>query len=155
MDLQFEEVEVLLARKEQESEGTMTIDLARPLIGRTRLRQIRNVAYSTAGNAVSAVSTGVKGASFDEKKHNRTSGGQFAQKLNPSELIAAKRRIEGLLTNLRTGQTVKLPGNVGWVKRTPGGYFVQGNGGFVASVRTLSEAITAAASLIAKKGFDK
>src|SRR4029079_541834 len=103
----------------------------------------------------SAVSTGVKGASYDERKHSRTSGGQFANKLDPSELIAAKRQIEGNMANLQVGQSYNLPGKVGWVKRTPGGYFVQGNGGFTASVRTLSEAIGAAASLLAKKGFDK
>ena len=130
-----------------------TVDLA--YTGRSRLRQIRNIAYSTFGNAQSSGTSGIKGASFNEDKHNRTSGGQFANKLNPSELIAAKRQIEGGITNLRVGDTFTLPGKVGWVKRTAGGYFVQGNGGFVASVRTLSEAVTAAASLIAKKGFDK
>lgn len=119
------------------------------------LKQTRRIAYSTYGNSVSAKGTGVKGASYDENKHSRTSGGQFADKLNPSELIAAKRQIEGNITNLRVGDTFNLPGKVGWVKRTTGGYFIQGNGGFTASVRTLSEAITAAASLLTKKGFDK
>jgi len=129
-------------------EGEVIVDLG-------LLVQKRNVPYSTYGNSTSAVSTGVKGASFNESKHSRTSSGQFANKLNPSELIAAKRQIEGGLANLRVGQTFTLPGKVGWVKRTAGGYFVQGNGGFVAPVRTLSEAISAAASLLAKKGFDK
>jgi len=119
------------------------------------LVQKRRTPYSTFGNSTSAVSTGVKGASYDERKHSRTSGGQFANKLDPSELIAAKRQIEGNMANLQVGQSYNLPGKVGWVKRTPGGYFVQGNGGFTASVRTLSEAIGAAASLLAKKGFDK
>jgi hypothetical protein len=119
------------------------------------LKQTRRTVYSTYGNSVSGEGTGVKGASFDEKKHSRTSGGQFANKLNPSELIAAKRRIEGNLANLQVGESFNLPGKVGWVKRTTGGYFVQGNGGFTASVRTLSEAISAAASLLVKKGFDK
>lgn len=119
------------------------------------LKQVRRTAYSTFGNAVSAKGTGVKGASYDEKKHSRTSGGQFADKLNPSELIAARRQIEGNITNLQVGKSFNLPGKVGWVKRTTGGYFIQGNGGFTASVRTLSEAITAAASLLAKKGFSK
>lgn len=118
------------------------------------LIQRRGLRYSTFGNSTSSRTSGVKGASFDENKHSRTSSGQFANKLNPSELIAARRQIEGALSRLRPGQTFKLPNQVGWVKRTAGGYFVQGNGGFVASVRTLSEAIVAAASLLAKKGFD-
>ena len=119
------------------------------------LVQRRRLTYSTYGNTTSARSTGVKGASFDESKHNRTSGGQFGEKITPGELIAARRQIEGKLTNLRVGQVYKLPNDVGWVKRTPGGYFIQGNGGFTASVRTLSEAIVASASLLVKKGFDK
>lgn len=126
--------------------GLKVIDLA-------ILKQKRGTKYSTFGNSTSAVSTGVKGASYDESKHSRTYGGKFAEKLNPSELIAAKRRIEGNLANLQPGQTLKLPGDVGWVKRTAGGYFVQGNGGFTASVRTLSEAIVASATLLVKKGF--
>lgn len=117
------------------------------------LIQSRKVKYSTYGNSTSARGTGVKGASYDEAKHSRTSGGQFANKLSPGELIAARRRIEGNMANLRPGQTLKLPGDVGWVKRTAGGYFIQGNGGFTASVRTLSEAISAAASLLVKKGL--
>jgi hypothetical protein len=117
------------------------------------LTQKRGTVYSTKGNAASAISTGVKGASYDEAKHPRASGGKFGAKLNPSDLIAARRRIEGNLANLQPGQTLKLPGDVGWVKRTAGGYFVQGNGGFTASVRTLSEAIVASATLLAKKGF--
>lgn len=119
------------------------------------LKQTRRTLYSTYGNSVSAKGTGVKGASYDENKHSRTSSGQFADKPNPSELIAAKRQIEGNITNLQVGASFSLPGKVGWVKRTTGGYFIQGNGGFTASVRTLSEAITAAASLLTKKGFDK
>jgi hypothetical protein len=117
------------------------------------LRQMRGTVYSTFGNSTSAVSTGVKGASYDESKHVRTTGGQFGNKLDPSELIAAKRRIVGNITNLRVGESYNLPDRVGWVKRTPGGYFIQGNGGFTASVRTLSEAISAAAALMTKKGL--
>jgi hypothetical protein len=117
------------------------------------LQQKRGTKYSTLGNAPSAINTGVKGASYDEAKHPRASGGKFGQKLNPSDLIAARRRIEGNLANLQVGQTFKLPGDVGWVKRDAVGYFVQGNGGFTASVRTLSEAIVASATLLAKKGF--
>lgn len=117
------------------------------------LVQTRKTKYSTFGNSTSARGTGVKGASYDEEKHSRTTGGQFADKLDPSELIDAKRRIAGSITNLQVGANYALPGKVGWVKRTLGGYFIQGNGGFTASVRTLSDAISAAASLLAKKGF--
>lgn len=117
------------------------------------LIQRRSTKYSTFGNSTSSVTSGVRGAAFSEAKHARTSGGQFANKLDPSELIAAKRRIEGNIANLQVGDSYNLPGKVGWVKRTPGGFFVQGNGGFTASVRTLSEAIVAAASLLAKKGL--
>lgn len=116
------------------------------------LKQSRKTKYSTYGNAASAISTGVKGASFDEAKHVRTTGGQFGQKLDPSEVIAAKRRIEGNITNLQVGESYTLPDKVGWVKRTTGGYFVQGNGGFTASVRTLSEAVQAAAALLVRGG---
>src|SRR5690349_20814371 len=128
-------------------EETLVYDLA-------YLQQRRETVFSTYGNSTSARGTGVKGASYDEAKHSRTSGGQFAQKLSPGDLIAARRKIEGALTNLRPGQTFKLPNDVGWVKRQTGGsFFIQGNGGFTASVRTLSEAITAAASLLVKKGL--
>ena len=134
------------AKKLEEGRSRAIVDLA-------LLQQSRKVKYSVAGNNQSAVSTGVKGASFDESKHARTGGGQFANKLNPSELIAAKRVIEGNITNLQVGESYNLPGKVGWVKRTAGGYMVQGNGGFVASVRTLSECIQAAAALLVRGGL--
>lgn len=116
------------------------------------LVQRKKTAYSTAGNNSSAKSTGVRGSAFEEHKHPRQQGGKFGTKLSPGDLIAARRRIEGLLSTLGVGQSVNLPNKVGWVKRTPGGYFVQGGGGFTASVRTLSEAIQAAAQLLAQKG---
>lgn len=116
------------------------------------LRQARSTAYSTYGNAASAVSTGVRGAAYDESKHPRQAGGKFGQKVDPSELIANKRRVAANITNLQVGQSYTLPDKLGWVKRTPGGYFIQGNGGFTASVRTLSLAIEAAAKLLSMKG---
>ena len=137
--------------KKVRSHALSEIDLA----GSAHISQRRRTAFSTYGNSVSARGTGIKGASFDENKHVRTSGGQFGNKLSAVELSAARRQIEGGITNLRVGENFKLPGKVGWVKRTAGGYFVQGNGGFTASVRTISEAITAAASLLVKKGLDK
>ena len=116
------------------------------------LVQRKKTAYSTAGKNSSAKGTGVRGSAFEERKHPRQQGGKFGTKLSPGDLIAARRRIEGLLSTLGVGQSVNLPNKVGWVKRTPGGYFVQGGGGFTASVRTLSEAIQAAAQLLAQKG---
>lgn len=116
------------------------------------LTQRRRTLFSTYGNSVSARGTGVKGSSYDEAKHVRTTGGQFGEKVSAVDMIAARRQIEGKVTALRVGQSVNLPNKVGWVKRTPGGYFIQGNGGFTASVRTISEAIQAAAALLAKKG---
>lgn len=137
--------------KKVRSHALSEIDLA----GSAHISQRRRIVFSTYGNSVSSKGSGIKGSSFDEGKHVRTSGGQFGNKLSPVELNAARRQIEGGITNLRVGENYKLPGKVGWVKRTAGGYFVQGNGGFTASVRTISEAITAAASLLAKKGLDK
>lgn len=116
------------------------------------LTQKRFGSYSTFGNSASAKGTGVRGSAFEEGKHPRQQGGKFGTKLSPGDLIAARRQIEGLLSHLGVGQSVNLPNKVGWVKRTPGGYFVQGGGGFTASVRTLSEAIQAAAQLLAQKG---
>ena len=132
--------------------GAVVVDL---ISGDIHPAQRRRLAYSTYGNSTSSRGSGVKGASFDESKHVRTTGGQFGNKLSPGELNAARRVVESGIINLRVGENFKLPGNVGWVKRTAGGYMIQGNGGFVASVRTASEAITAAASLLAKKGLDK
>ena len=117
------------------------------------LQQTRQTVYSTYGNSVSALGTGVRGSAFSESKHPRAFGGKFGKKLNPSDLIAAKRRITGNLVNLQVGESYNLPNQVGWVKRTPGGYFIQGNGGYTASVRTLSEAIEAAAALLVQKGI--
>lgn len=109
-------------------------------------------AFSVAGNAPSGLGTGVRGSAFDEAKHPRQAGGKFGAKISSVDLLAAKRKITGGLTNLQVGQNFTLPNNVGWVKRGPLGYFIQGNGGFTASVRTLSEAIEAAAALLVKKG---
>ena len=138
--------------KSLEDELGVVVDL---ISGDIHPIQKRRVVYSTFGNSVSSRGSGVKGASFDEKKHVRDTSGRFGNKLSPAEFSAARRQIEGGITNLRVGESFTLPGKVGWVKRTAGGFFVQGNGGFVASVRTVSEAITAAASLVAKKGLDK
>lgn len=87
---------------------------------------------------------------FDESKYLRNPGtGQFGNKFSATELIAARRVVEAGITNLAVGQTFDLPGDVGWVKRTAGGYFIQGPAGLAVSTKTLSEAIGAAANIIA------
>jgi len=117
------------------------------------LTQRRSTVYSVKNNSVSARGTGVKGSSYDEAKHPRTTGGQFGAKISAVDLMAARRKIEAGITNLQPGEAFTLPNKVGWVKRTTGGsYFVQGNGGYTASVRTISEAIQAAALLLVKRG---
>lgn len=95
---------------------------------------------------------GQAGGGFDEAKHPRSpQNGMFAGKISPQELIDARKRIEGEVTNLQVGQTYTLPDNLGWVKRTEGGYFVQGPAGYSASVTTLSSAVQAAAIILAGK----
>jgi hypothetical protein len=120
------------------------IDLARPF-----KRAVRT-GYSTVASQ-SAGTTGVRGSAFSEEKHVRSQGGQFANKISPVQLMAAKRVVEGGITNLQVGETFELPGKMGWVKRTEGGYFIQGPAGFTASVRHLTNAVQAAASIIAGK----
>jgi len=123
------------------------IDLG--LLTQSRKRGI----YSVAGNSVSARGTGVRGSAYDESKHPRQQGGQFGAKISAVDLMAARRKIEAGITNLQPGQAFTLPNKVGWVKRMTGGsYFIQGNGGYTASVRTISEAIQAAALLLVKRG---
>jgi hypothetical protein len=100
----------------------------------------------------SAQAYGKAGAGFDETKHPRSpQDGKFAGKISPQEFIAAKRRVEESIANLQPGQTFELPDRLGWVKRTEGGYFVQGPAGYTASVSTLSSAVQAAAIIIAGK----
>jgi len=133
-------------KKHKLSESEKYIDLG-------LLVQRRSTLYSVKGNSTSARGTGVKGASYDEAKHPRTTGGQFGAKISAVDLMAARRKIEGGITNLQPGQAFTLPNKVGWVKRMTGGsYFIQGNGGYTASVRTISEAIQAAALLLVKRG---
>ena len=123
------------------------IDLG--LLTQSRKRGI----YSVAGNSVSAKGTGVRGSAYDESKHPRQQGGKFGAKISAVDLMAARRKIEAGITNLQPGQAFTLPNKVGWVKRMTGGsYFIQGNGGYTASVRTISEAIQAAAMLLVKRG---
>jgi hypothetical protein len=87
---------------------------------------------------------------FDESKYLRNpSSGQFANKFSPAQLLAARRVVEGGITNLQVGQTFELPGDVGWVMRTAGGYLIQGPAGLRVGVKTLAEAVAASANLLA------
>lgn len=89
---------------------------------------------------------------FDETKHVRSPlNGQFSEKFSPAEILAVRRVIEGNITNLAVGQTYNLPGNVGWVQRTAGGYVVQGPAGMRIVTNILSDAIVAAAKIVAGK----
>ena len=89
---------------------------------------------------------------FDETKHVRSPlNGQFSNKFSPTQLLAARRVVEANIANLGVGQTYNLPANVGWVQRTTGGYIVQGPAGVRVVTKVLSEAIVAAANLIAGK----
>jgi hypothetical protein len=89
---------------------------------------------------------------FDESKYLRNpANGKFSAKFTPAELIAGRRLVEGGITNLQVGQVFELPGDSGWVKRSEGGYLIQGPAGIRVVVRHMSEAIQAAANLIAGK----
>jgi len=89
---------------------------------------------------------------FDESKYLRNpANGKFSAKYTPAELIAARRLVEGGITNLQVGQVFELPGDSGWVKRSEAGYLVQGPAGIRVAVRTLSEAVQASANIIAGK----
>lgn len=89
---------------------------------------------------------------FDERKYARNQAtGQFAEKFTPAELLAGRRIVEANIVNLGVGQTYKLPGRVGWVKRTSAGYMIQGPAGIRLTTEVLSEAIEFAAGLIAGK----
>lgn len=88
---------------------------------------------------------------FDENKIVRDQGGKFGNKINAAQYQTARRIVEAAIRKLQIGGSVKFPGGIGWVQRTAGGYMVQGEGGQRASVRTVSEAIEAAASILAPR----
>lgn len=89
---------------------------------------------------------------FDETKYLRNpANGKFSSKFTPTELIAGRRIVEGGITNLQVGQTFELPGDSGWVKRSEAGYLIQGPAGIRVVAETLSDAVEAAASIIAGK----
>ena len=89
---------------------------------------------------------------FDESKYLRNPGnGKFSAKYTPAELIAGRRLVEGGITNLQVGQVFELPGDAGWVKRSEAGYLIQGPAGIRVAVRTLADAVAAAANIMMGK----
>lgn len=88
---------------------------------------------------------------FDENKIVRAQGGRFGNKINAAQYQTARRIVEAAILKLQVGASVKFPGGIGWVQRTAGGYMVQGDGGQRVSVRTASEAIEAAAGILAPR----
>lgn len=86
---------------------------------------------------------------FDESKYMREPGsGKFSSKFTPTEMIAGHRLVEAGIINLQVGDTFKLPGNTGWVQRSPGGYLVQGPAGLRVSFKTAAEAVQAGANIM-------
>lgn len=87
---------------------------------------------------------------WDENKIVRDQGGRFGEKIDAAQYQTARRIVSASISRLQVGASVKFPGGIGWVQRTEGGYMVQsGNERIV--VRTVSEAIEAAASVLAPR----
>lgn len=94
------------------------------------------------------------GKAFDETKYVRNPAtGKFSQKFDSSspEFIAARRRVEAEIANMMVGGSYNLPGEVGWVRRTPGGYMIQGGAGVRQVTARMDEAVVMAAQLLAGK----
>lgn len=88
---------------------------------------------------------------FDESKYLRGVGGKFSSKFTPAEMIAGHRIVEAAIANLQVGQVFKLPTGAGWVQRSEGGYLIQGPAGIRVAVRTMAEAVQAAANIMIGK----
>jgi hypothetical protein len=137
-------------RKKARSRVTATEVRDRPLTDLEFAEMIERDGLKTIELASRAPGASGSNKPFDPSKYLRNAGnGQFAEKFTPTELIAGRRLVEGGITNLQVGQTFELPGRTGWVKRTPTGYFIQGPAGLVVNVKTLSDAVAAAANIIA------
>ena len=96
--------------------------------------------------------TNKRGERFEEHKHPRADmTGKFIAKVAPSELIDARKTVEGILSKVQVGQTVHLPDKLGWVRRSEDGWFIQGPQGYSTTVQTLSSAIEASAIILAGK----
>jgi hypothetical protein len=88
---------------------------------------------------------------FDESKVVRGFGGKFGEKFGEAQVNSARRIVEAAILNLQIGRSVNLPAGIGWVQRTEGGYVIQGEAGVRVVVRTASEAVQAAAMVLAKR----
>ncbi|MDD3523504.1 MAG: hypothetical protein PHQ41_02300 [Candidatus Cloacimonetes bacterium] len=91
---------------------------------------------------------------FDETKYVRNPlTGQFGEKFTESEFLVARRTVFSAVTNLAAGATLNLPGSTGWIKRSAdgSGYLIQGGAGVRLAVRSVDEAVQAAAALLAGK----
>jgi hypothetical protein len=119
-------------------------------------RTVGGVRSSVAGTHTRQVHRGTSKVGsnrkpFDESKVVRTFGGKFGDKLDAGMVNSARRIVESAILNLQIGRSVNLPNGIGWVQRTEGGYVIQGDAGTRIVVRTASEAVQAAASVLAKK----
>jgi hypothetical protein len=88
---------------------------------------------------------------FQEDKIVRDQGGKFGNKISNAQYTTARRIVEAAILKLQIGGSVKFPGGIGWVQRTAGGFLVQGEGGQRVAVRNASEAIEAAANMLAPR----
>lgn len=88
---------------------------------------------------------------FDESKVKRVEHGKFGNKITSGQYNSAHRIVEEAVSTLQIGQSVSFPGGAGWVQRTASGYVVQGDAGTRVIVRTASEAVQAAATILAQK----
>jgi hypothetical protein len=121
---------------------------ARAATGKTK--KLTDMEYIELAYGESAAAT--KTSRFDETKHVRSPiDGKFSEKFTPSQLLAARRIVEAGIANLQEGDTFNIPGNVGWVQRTAAGYIVQGPAGVRFTARVASDAVSAAAQILAGK----
>lgn len=134
---------------------------AKKKAGKIKTSEVRNaegtateVVYLLASAANRQQGASGSGKSFDETKYARNPGtGQFSNKFDSSDpaYIAARRRVEAEIANMAVGSSYNLPGEVGWVRRTPGGYMIQGGAGVRQVTPRLDEAVVMAAQLLAGK----
>lgn len=98
------------------------------------------------------INSGAGGSrAFDESKVRRAYGGKFGEKPDEAALGPARRIVAEAVAKLQIGSAVNLPAGLGWVQRTAGGYVVQGEAGNRVAVRNVSEAVEAAAAILATK----
>lgn len=135
------------------AKGKVQLAKAAPKPKIAAFRTVGGVRSSVAGQHTKQVNRGTSkiGRTFDESKVVRDFGGKFGNKLSPGQLNSARRIVQAAILNLQIGRSVNLPGGIGWVQRTAGGFVIQGEAGTRIVVRTASEAVQAAATVLAKK----